>query len=83
MKRSKWFPFALIRAVAAGESRGQLDSALVKMANFYYEESDYGVQRMARWARAWVGSLAVAFGLFCLGTFLCMIATFLLPLRHG
>jgi type IV pilus assembly protein PilC len=83
MKRSKWFPFALIRAVAAGESRGQLASTLIEMADSYYEESDYVVQRMVRWARAWVASLGAACLLFCLLTFLILIVTVVASLWTG
>jgi general secretion pathway protein F len=75
MKRSKWFPFALIQAVASSESRGQLPTSLVELANSYREESEYSVQRMGRWASAWVASLSAVCLLFPALTFLVTIVT--------
>ncbi len=83
MRKSEWFPLALTRALAAGESKSQVPQALLDMASSFRTEGADGVQRIGRWTQAWVVSLAGAFVLFCVASFLVMIATFLLPVHHG
>jgi type IV pilus assembly protein PilC len=40
MKESKFFPAMVIQMVSVGESTGELDTMLIKVADYYEEEVD-------------------------------------------
>jgi type IV pilus assembly protein PilC len=46
MKASKFFPSMVTQMVAVGESAGELDTMLIKVADYYEEEVDEVVQNM-------------------------------------
>lgn len=78
MRKSGFFPRSLIRAAAAGESRAQLDDALLEMADFYREEAENSAQKSARWMEGVLAFLVVLFGLLTVATVLSTALTSLL-----
>ena len=46
MRASKFFPPMVTQMVAVGESAGELDTMLIKVADYYEEEVDEVVQNM-------------------------------------
>ncbi len=78
MEKSRLFPRTLVRAVAAGESRGQPGNALLEMADFYREGAENSAQKSARWMEGVLAFLVVLFGLLTVGAVVSTVFMFLL-----
>jgi len=80
MNRSRLFPRPLVRAAAAGESRGNLADAFLDMADSYRQESERTREKLAGRAVAVPALFMAVFVVFCVISTAITTATFFRPL---